>query len=102
MGRMGNKLYVGNLPYKFSKEELSEIFEPYGEVVDARIVMDKHTMRSKGFGFVEMSSDDEATAAVEGLKEASVGGRHIVVNEAKPQKPREPRSERPRSDSMSE
>ena len=91
---MGNKLYIGNLPYSCTKETLTELFEPFGTVVDARVVMDTHTQRSKGFGFVEMESDDQAAAAVEGLKGSAIEGRNIVVNEAKPQRPREPREQR--------
>lgn len=77
-------IYVGNLPFGLGEENLKEIFEEYGEVSSAKIVMDKFTGRSKGFGFVEMEDADSATKAIEELNNAEVGGRNIKVNESKP------------------
>lgn len=88
---MGNKLYVGNLPYTATNESLQEAFEAFGTVSSARIAMDRDTGRSKGFGFVEMGSDDEAEACIEKLNGTDFGGRTIVVNEARPPQPRENR-----------
>ena len=88
---MGNKLYVGNLPYSATNESLAETFAAFGSVTSARIAMDRDTGRSKGFGFVEMSSDEEAEACIEKLNGSDLGGRTIVVNEARPPQPRENR-----------
>jgi len=85
---MGNKIYVGNLPFTTTNESLSEMFSKFGTVGSAKIVMDRDTNRSKGFGFVEMSSDDEAAKAIEKLNGQDVGGRSLVVNEARPMEPR--------------
>ena len=89
---MGAKLYVGNLPYNITEERLQQHFSQHGSVVSARIIIDKFTGRSKGFGFVEMSSDQEAEKAVNALNGTDFEGRNIVVSEARPQAPREPRS----------
>ncbi|QOI99434.1 MAG: RNA-binding protein [Phycisphaeraceae bacterium] len=78
------KLYVGNLPFNTNEDELRQLFEAHGEVASATIVMDRETGRPRGFGFVEMSNDDEASNAINALNGAPVGGRPIVVNEAKP------------------
>jgi len=85
---MGNKIYVGNLPFSATSENLNELFAPFGKVDSAKIVMDRDTGRSKGFGFVEMSSGDEAAAAIEKLNGSDMGGRSLVVNEARPMEPR--------------
>ncbi|WP_297089677.1 RNA-binding protein [uncultured Draconibacterium sp.] len=77
-------IYIGNLPFNLGEEDLREIFEEYGEVASAKIIMDKFTGRSKGFGFIEMEDDSEATKAIEELNNAEVGGRNIKVNESKP------------------
>ena len=77
-------IYVGNLPFNLGEEDLKKIFEEYGEVASAKIITDKFTGRGKGFGFVEMESDDEASNAIEELNNAEVGGRNIKVNESKP------------------
>jgi RNA recognition motif-containing protein len=77
-------IYVGNLPFNLGEEDLREIFEEYGEVSSAKIITDKFTGRGKGFGFVEMESDDDANSAIEELNNAEVGGRNIKVNESKP------------------
>ncbi len=77
-------IYVGNLPFNLGEEDLRKIFEEYGEVASAKIITDKFTGRGKGFGFVEMESDDEANNAIEELNNAEVGGRNIKVNESKP------------------
>jgi cold-inducible RNA-binding protein len=88
---MGNKIYVGNLPFSATSESLNEMFSKFGTVDSAKIVMDRDTGRSKGFGFVEMSSGDEAAAAIEKLNGSDLGGRSLVVNEARPMEPRENR-----------
>jgi cold-inducible RNA-binding protein len=85
---MGNKIYVGNLPFSATSENLNELFAKFGTVDSAKIVMDRDTGRSKGFGFVEMSSADEAAAAIEKLNGSDMGGRSLVVNEARPMEPR--------------
>jgi cold-inducible RNA-binding protein len=87
---MGAKLYVGNLPYSVTEDRLQEHFSQYGSVLSARIIMDKFSGRSKGFGFVEMSSDQEAERAVNALNGTDLEGRNIVVSEARPQPPRTP------------
>ena len=77
-------VYVGNLSYDLSEDDLKSAFEEYGEVSSAKIIFDRYSGRSKGFGFVEMSSDDEAKAAIEALSGKELGGRTLVVNEARP------------------
>ena len=89
---MGNKLYVGNLPYTFRDNDLQEQFSEFGTVNSAKVMMERDTGRSKGFGFVEMGSDAEAQAAIQGLHGQNRGGRDLVVNEARPMEPRPPRS----------
>ncbi|MBI4368760.1 MAG: RNA-binding protein [Elusimicrobia bacterium] len=88
---MGKKLYVGNLPYETTEDQLKEMFAPSGAVASARIITDKFSGRSKGFGFVEMTTDEEAAAAITKLNGTQMGARKIVVNEAKPQEDRGPR-----------
>jgi cold-inducible RNA-binding protein len=85
---MGSKIYVGNLPFSATSESLNEMFAKFGTVESAKIVMDRDTGRSKGFGFVEMSSADEAATAIEKLNGQDHGGRSLVVNEARPMEPR--------------
>jgi RNA recognition motif-containing protein len=85
---MGNKLYVGNLAYSVRDENLQEAFGQYGTVTSAKVMMDRDTGRSKGFGFVEMGSDAEAQAAINGMNGQSLEGRAIVVNEARPREER--------------
>ena len=85
---MGNKLYVGNLPYSFGDEDMQQAFSQYGTVGSAKVMMDRDTGRSKGFGFVEMNSEAEAQAAIAGLNGQQHGGRGLVVNEARPMEPR--------------
>lgn len=89
---MGNKLYVGNLPYSVRDGDLEQAFGQFGSVTSAKVMMERDTGRSKGFGFVEMGSADEAQAAIQGLNGQSMGGRNLVVNEARPMEPRPPRS----------
>jgi RNA recognition motif-containing protein len=89
---MGNKLYVGNLPYSVRDNDLEQSFGQFGSVTSAKVMMERDTGRSKGFGFVEMGSDAEAQAAIEGMNGAPLGGRNLVVNEARPMEPRPPRS----------
>jgi RNA recognition motif-containing protein len=81
---MGKKLYVGNLSYEVGDGELQQLFEAFGAVQSAQVIMDRDTGRSKGFGFVEMGSDQEAQAAITGLNGKEVGGRALTVNEARP------------------
>ena len=78
-----NKLYVGGLPYSISDGQLSELFTPHGTVESARVITDRMTGRSRGFGFVEMATQGEAEAAVEGLNGTQLEGRSLTVNEAK-------------------
>ena len=85
---MGRKLYVGNLPYSATEEALSEKFAEFGAVESAKLIIDRDTGRSKGFGFVEMGSDAEAQAAIDGLDGQDYDGRPMKVNEAKPQEKR--------------
>ena len=89
---MGNKLYVGNLPYSFRDEDLQQAFAAHGTVSSAKVMMERDTGRSKGFGFVEMGSDAEAQAAISGMNGQQYGGRGLVVNEARPMEARPPRS----------
>ena len=89
---MGNKLYVGNLPYSVRDSDLEQSFSQFGTVTSAKVMMERDTGRSKGFGFVEMGSDAEAQAAINGMNGQPLGGRAIVVNEARPMEPRPPRS----------
>ena len=85
-------IYVGNIPYSMTEEELKNIFAQYGEVTSVRLVSDRETGRAKGFGFVEMADDAQAKAAIEAVNGSVQGGRPLKVNEAKP------REERPRRD----
>jgi RNA recognition motif-containing protein len=85
---MGTKLYVGNLPYSATEERLQQHFAQHGSVVSARIITDKFSGRSKGFGFIEMAADAEAQKAIEALNGVDFEGRNIVVSEARPQAPR--------------
>lgn len=85
---MGKKLYVGNLPFSATEEQLISTFSKCGNVESARVVTDRETGRSKGFAFVEMSSDDEAQDAISQLDGQEFGGRNLKVNEAKPMEPR--------------
>ncbi len=89
---MGNKLYVGNLPYSVRDSDLEQSFGQFGTVTSAKVMMERDTGRSKGFGFVEMGSDAEAQAAIEGMNGAPLGGRSLVVNEARPMEARPPRT----------
>jgi cold-inducible RNA-binding protein len=81
---MGKKLYVGNLSYSVTDSDLEQLFAAHGTVTSAQVIMDRDTGRSKGFGFVEMSSDQEAQAAIQALNGMESGGRALTVNEAKP------------------
>ena len=81
---MGRKLYVGNLAYGVTDSDLEQLFEAHGTVQSAQVIMDRDTGRSKGFGFVEMGSDQEAQAAIAALSGQQVDGRSLTVNEAKP------------------
>ena len=85
---MGKKLYVGNLSYDTTDAMLEQLFAEYGTVQSAQVIMDRDAGRSKGFGFVEMGSDQEAQAAIAGLSGKQVGGRSLTVNEAKPREDR--------------
>jgi hypothetical protein len=89
---MGNKLYVGNLPYSVRDGDLEQAFGEFGVVTSAKVMMERDTGRSKGFGFVEMGSDDEAQAAINGMNGQPLGGRNVVVNEARPMEARPPRT----------
>ena len=89
---MGNKLYVGNLPYTVRDEDLQQSFGAFGSITSAKVMMERDTGRSKGFGFVEMGNDAEAQAAIAGMNGQSLGGRSITVNEARPMEARPPRT----------
>ncbi len=89
---MGNRLYVGNLPYQLRDNDLQQAFGAFGNVTSAKVMMERDTGRSKGFGFVEMATDAEAQAAIEGMNGQPLGGRSCVVNEARPMEARPPRS----------
>lgn len=81
---MGKRLYVGNLPYSVDSSELQEMFAQHGQVTSAQVISDRETGRSKGFGFIEMNTDDEAAAAIAAMNGKDMGGRALTVNEAKP------------------
>lgn len=81
-------IYVGNLPFKLSQEELQEVFAPYGSIDRVHLVTDRETGRARGFGFVEMPNNEEASKAIEGLNGHELSGRSITVNEARPRAPR--------------
>jgi RNA recognition motif-containing protein len=85
---MGSKIYVGGLAFSITDDQLRELFVPYGNVQSARVIMDRATGRSKGFGFVEMSTPAEAQNAIQALNSAEFGGRTLIVSEARPQEPR--------------
>ena len=89
---MGNKLYVGNLPYSFRDEDLQQHFGEHGTVTSAKVMMDRDTGRSKGFGFVEMGDDAQAQTAINAMNGQQFDGRALTVNEAKPMEARPPRS----------
>ena len=89
---MGNKLYVGILPYSVRDGDLQQAFSQFGAVTSAKVMMERDTGRSKGFGFVEMGSDAEAQEAINGMNGQSLGGRNGVVNEARPMESRPPRT----------
>jgi cold-inducible RNA-binding protein len=91
---MAKKLFVGGLPYTTTQDELQNAFAQAGAVTSATIIVDKMTGRSKGFGFVEMSNDDEANKAIEMWNGKDFGGRSLTVNEARPLEPRAPRGDR--------
>lgn len=88
---MGKKLYVGNLPYSVDQNSLQETFSQFGTVDSVNVIEDRDTGRSKGFGFVEMSSDSEAQKAIDEMNGTSMDGRQITVNEARPKAPRDNR-----------
>ena len=90
---MANKLFVGNLPFNATNQDLEELFAQSGTVTSVNIIMDKFTARSRGFGFVEMGTDEEARAAIERFHEYELNGRPLTVNEAKPREPRSSRGE---------
>ncbi len=85
---MGAKVYVGGLPYATTDQQLQDLFAQYGAVASARIITDKFTGQSRGFGFVEMASDGDAQKAITALNGTQFGGRTLTVNEARPQEPR--------------
>ena len=85
---MGTKLYVGSLPYSTTEQQLSELFSQHGTVQSAKVITDRYTGQSRGFGFVEMATAEEAQKAIAALNGAALGGRTLVVNEARPQEKR--------------
>ena len=88
------KLYIGNLSYSVNEDQLKEVFAPYGEVASVKVITDKFTGNSRGFAFVEMASDEEGKAAIDEMNGKDFGGRPLIVNEARPQQPREQRRNR--------
>jgi len=86
------KLYVGSLPFSTTEEELHELFSAYGQITSVRIITDKFTGMSKGFGFVEMENLDDAQKAIEALNGSNLGGRTLIVNAARPEQARPPRT----------
>lgn len=82
-------IYVGNLSYQMTEDELKDTFTPYGEVKSAKIIIDRYSNRSKGFGFIEMDNNEEATKAIEELNNKEIAGRSLRVNEARPREPRQ-------------
>jgi len=86
---MSVKLYIGNLDYNVNDQQLTDLFAQAGQVASARVITDRHSGRSKGFGFVEMSSDEEAKKAMEMFNDQDFQGRKMVVNEARPERPRD-------------
>ena len=85
---MGSKIYVGGLPYSATESELTDLFSAHGTVESVNVITDKFTGQSRGFGFVEMATKEEAQAAIAALNSTELGGRTLTVNEAKPQAPR--------------
>ncbi len=85
---MGTKLYVGSLPYSTTEQELSQLFSPHGTVQSAKVITDRYTGQSRGFGFVEMATGEEAQKAITALNGTELGGRTLVINEARPQEKR--------------
>jgi len=85
---VGTKLYVGSLPYSTTEQELSELFAQHGSVQSAKVITDRYTGQSRGFGFVEMATAEEAQKAITALNGTALGGRTLVVNEARPQEKR--------------
>nr|MBI3614683.1 RNA-binding protein [Nitrospirota bacterium] len=85
---MGTKLYVGSLPYSTTEQELSQLFSQHGTVQSAKVITDRYTGQSRGFGFVEMATGEEAQKAIAALNGTELGGRTLVVNEARPQEKR--------------
>ncbi|CAN5652232.1 hypothetical protein BH23PLA1_BH23PLA1_38450 [soil metagenome] len=85
---MSKNIYVGNLPYETTGDDLVKLFEPYGEVTSGQVIFDKFSGRSRGFGFVEMAMDDEAQSAIDALNGTDYGGRPLTVNEARPREDR--------------
>lgn len=85
---MGSKLYVGSLPYSTTEQQLSELFSQHGTVTSAKVITDRYTGQSRGFGFVEMATNEEAQKAIAALNGSPLGGRTLVVNEARPQEKR--------------
>lgn len=92
---MATRIYVGNLPYTVTNDQLAEMFVPYGQIGEANVVMDRDTGRSKGFGFVDMADDAAAQTAIAALNGRAMGDRALTVNEARP---RQERTDRPRRD----
>ncbi len=88
---MKNKLYVGNLPYSLDSDQLRNLFAEFGEITEARVITDRHSGRSKGFGFVEFTNEEDAQKAIDAMSGKDVEGRNLVVNVARPMEKREDR-----------
>lgn len=94
---MSKRLYVGNLPWSIDDQKLQEMFSAHGAVLSAKVITDKYTQRSKGFGFVEFEQDEDADKAIKALHESDMEGRKIIVNVARPMEERAPREDGPRN-----
>jgi cold-inducible RNA-binding protein len=94
---MAKRLYVGNLPWSVDDQKLQDLFSAHGTVASAKVITDKYTQRSKGFGFVEFENDEDADKAIKALNESEMEGRKIIVNEARPMEERAPRQDGPRN-----
>lgn len=88
---MKNKLYVGNLPYTVDSDQLRNLFAEFGEITEARVITDRHSGRSKGFGFVEFTNEEDAQKAIDAMSGKDIEGRNLVVNVARPMEKREDR-----------
>lgn len=90
-GTNTKKLFVGNLPFSITREQLTDLFSPHGEIVEINLITDRYSGQSKGFAFVEFATEEQANTAIKAVNDTEIDGRKIVVNVSRPQKPREDR-----------